>query len=117
MERSLKARVFSTRSATILFFLCFYFAVVLAVPASTLQHAPIAIISDGDHSDAFAKVIRSLCEVKRSNDEDDDASVQKQCRHFQDAREVSSRLMRDPQAFEAVLAEVSRCVYDDRKRV
>ena len=99
MIRSLKSRICFPFLATILSSLCFYFALALAAAPKT---PPIAIISDGDHSDALAKVIRSLCDSESS------------CRHFEDAREVSSLLMRDSQAFDAIVAEVRRDVCSKR---
>ena len=91
-----------TRAAAILSCVCL--TAVLAAPSFS-QASPIAILSKGDDSgEAFIKVIGALCKERGADEEGRDE--QPFCRHFQDAREVSSLLMQNAEAFAAIVTEV-----------
>lgn len=95
------ARISFPMSTTIIL-LCF---ATLAVPLLA-QASYIAIIAErDDRSDAFAKVIGALFKKKRGAD-DEEGDYRGFCRHFQDARKVSSILARNPGAFEVIVTEV-----------
>ena len=93
----------------ILFYACFT-ADASQQSSSAYNYPPIAIISEGEDSDAFAKVVGALCEKKSIEEEgstnEQGGSERNLCRHFVDANKVSSILTRDPQAFDAVVTEV-----------
>ena len=99
--------LFARAVGLFLFHACFIANALFHSSSASKCSPPIAIIAEGEGSEAFTKVVGALCE--KENDVEKGRGITSEhnlCRHFEDASEVSSIITRHPQAFDAIVVEV-----------